>query len=219
MRTVGQVDALCLLFLFVDEANALDALVARIVPGDAGDPGGREAGVVTYIDRALAGPYAEWGPAYREGLRLLDAHVIAKHRAKFHQLSETDQDAILAALEANEVPGFGGNGSAEFFAMVWAHTIEGLLCDPAYGGNRDGVGWKLIGFPGAQYGYTAEQMQYGADLTKLPIMTLADIQKLTEERPELFYSRSGSFLSPSRQEVPEMPSEENTLDTAKSQGG
>ena len=53
----------------------------------------------------------------------------------------------------------------------------------------------------------------------LPIMTLADIQKLTEERPELFYSRSGSFLTPSRQEVPEMPSEENTLDTAKSQGG
>ena len=103
--------------------------------------------------------------------------------------------------------------------MVWAHTIEGLLCDPAYGGNKGAAGWKLIGFPGAQYGYTAEQMQYGADLTKLPIMTLADIQKLTEERPELFYTRSGSFLTPSRQEVPEMPSEENTLDTAKSQGG
>ena len=54
---------------------------------------------------------------------------------------------------------------SRFFAMVWAHTIEGLLCDPAYGGNRDGVGWKLIGFPGAQYGYGAEEMRYGADLT------------------------------------------------------
>jgi gluconate 2-dehydrogenase gamma chain len=218
VRTAGQVDGLGQLFLFLDEANALDALVARIVPGDAGDPGAREAGVVTYIDRALAGPYAEWGLAYREGLRLLNAHALAKHAAKFHQLPETDQDAILAALEANEVPEFGANGSAEFFAMVWAHTIEGLLCDPAYGGNRDGVGWKLIGFPGAQYGYSAEEMRYGADLTTKPLMTLADIERLAQDRPDLFYTRSGSFMAPTRQEVPAMPSTENTLDTARSQG-
>jgi gluconate 2-dehydrogenase gamma chain len=218
VKSAGRVDALGQLFLFLDEANALDALVARIVPGDDGDPGAREAGVVTYIDRALAGPYAEWGLAYREGLRLLDAHTVAKYGAKFHQLSETDQDGILAALEANEVPGFGGNGSAEFFAMVWAHTIEGLLCDPAYGGNRDGVGWKLIGFPGAQYGYSAEEMRYGADLTTKPLMTLADIERLAHERPDLFYTRSGPVMAPTNQEVPAMPSTENTLDTAQSQG-
>jgi gluconate 2-dehydrogenase gamma chain len=212
------VDGLGQLFLFLDEANALDALVARIVPGDAADPGAREAGVVTYIDRALAGPYAEWGLAYREGLRLLNAHALAKHGAKFHQLSETDQDAILTALEANEVPEFGANGSAGFFALVWAHTIEGLLCDPAYGGNRDGVGWKLIGFPGAQYGYSAEEMRYGTDLTTKPLMTLADIERLAQDRPDLFYTRSDSFLAPTRQEVPTMPSTESTLDTAQSQG-
>jgi len=207
-----------LLFFFVDEINALDALVARIVPGDASDPGAREAGVTEYIDRALAGPYKEWGLQYHEGLRLVNAYALEAYGQKLHALPEDEQDAILGALEAGKVPGFEDGGAA-FFAMVWAHTIEGLLCDPAYGGNKGAAGWKLIGFPGAQYGYTAEQMQYGADLTKLPIMTLADIQKLTEERPELFYTRSGSFLTPSRQEVPEMPSEENTLDTAKSQGG
>ena len=207
-----------LLFFFIDEVNALDALVARIVPGDASDPGAREAGVTEYIDRALAGPYQEWGLQYHEGLRLVNAYALEAYGQKLHALAEDEQDAIVGALEAGKVPGFEDGGAA-FFAMVWAHTIEGLLCDPAYGGNKDAVGWKLIGFPGAQYGYTAEQMQYGKDLTTLPIMTLADIQKLTQERPELFYSRSGSFLTPSRQEVPEMPSEENTLDTAKSQGG
>lgn len=218
MSATDQVDTLGQLFLFLDEASALDALVARIVPGDASDPGAREAGVVTYIDRALAGPYAEWGAAYREGLRLLNAYALEKHGAKFHALPESEQDAIITALEANEIPGFGGNGSADFFAMVWAHTIEGLLGDPAYGGNRNGVGWKLIGFPGAHYGYSAEEMQYGADLTTKPLMTLADIGRLAQDRPELFYSRSGSFLSPSQQEVPRMPSEENTIDTAQSQG-
>ncbi len=213
MSTTGQI------FLFYDEARALDALVARIVPGDESDPGAREADVITYIDRALAGPYAEWQLAYREGVRLLDAHALEQYDAKFAALSAGDQDAIVGALETNEVPGFGGNGSADFFAMVWAHTIEGLLADPAYGGNRDGVGWKLIGFPGAQYGYSADDMRYGADLTTKPIMTLADIGRLAHDRPDLFYARSGALPTPSRQEVPEMPSRENTLDTARSQGG
>ena len=207
-----------LLFFFFDEFNALDAMVARIVPGDEGDPVAREAGVTAYIDRALAGPYKDWGLQYHEGLRLVNAYALEAYGKKLHALAEDEQDAVVGALEAGKVPGFEDGGTA-FFAMVWAHTIEGLLCDPAYGGNRDAVGWKLIGFPGAQYGYTAEQMQYGADLTKLPIMTLADIQKLTVERPDLFYTRSGSFLAPTREEVPAMPSEENTLDTAKNQGG
>lgn len=207
-----------LLFFFFDEFNALDAMVARIVPGDEGDPGAREAGVTAYIDRALAGPYKDWGLQYHEGLRLVNAYALEAYGKKLHALAEDEQDAVVGALEAGKVPGFEDGGTA-FFDMVWAHTIEGLLCDPAYGGNRDAVGWKLIGFPGAQYGYTAEQMQYGADLTKLPIMTLADIQKLTVERPDLFYTRSGSFLAPTREEVPAMPSEENTLDTAKNQGG
>ena len=219
MSSNGQADTFGRLFLFYDEIGALDALVARIVPGDERDPGAREAGVVTYIDRALAGPYEEGQLAYREGLRLLNAHALETHGAKFSALSEGDQDAIVAALEAGEVPGFGGNGSAEFFAMVWAHTIEGLLGDPAYGGNRGGVGWKLIGFPGAQYGYSAEEMRYGADLTRKPIMTLADIGRLAQDRPDLFYTRSGSSVTPSWQEVPEMPSQENTIDTARNQGG
>jgi gluconate 2-dehydrogenase gamma chain len=218
MVSANPVNSLGQQFFFHDEIGALDALVARIVPGDESDPGAREAGVVTYIDRALAGPYAAWQLAYREGLRLLDAHARARHGDVFHALSESDQDAVIAALERNDVPEFTGSDASGFFAMVWAHTVEGLLCDPAYGGNRNGVGWKLIGFPGAQYGYSAREMEYGADLTSKPLMTLADIEQLARDKPELFYSRSESLPPPSRQEVPEMPSLENTIDTAQSQG-
>lgn len=47
------------------EAQTVDALVGRILPGDADDPGAREAGVVNYIDCLLAaGGFAE--PVYAQ---------------------------------------------------------------------------------------------------------------------------------------------------------
>jgi hypothetical protein len=52
-----------------------------------------------------------------------------------------------------------------------------------------------------------------------PLMTVADIGRLARDRPDLFYSRSASLVRPSREEVPRMPSEENMIDTARSQGG
>ena len=42
-------------------------------PADEYGPGAREIGVVTYLDRALAGAYREHLPAYRNGLALLDS--------------------------------------------------------------------------------------------------------------------------------------------------
>ncbi|MBI1873140.1 MAG: gluconate 2-dehydrogenase subunit 3 family protein [Acidobacteria bacterium] len=41
--------------LTATEAELLDAIVARLIPTDAGGPGASEAGAVRYIDRALAG--------------------------------------------------------------------------------------------------------------------------------------------------------------------
>ena len=41
------------------------------------------------------------------------------------------------------------------------HTIIAFLADPKYGGNRDYIGWKLMGYPGPRHrhgGYTREQM-------------------------------------------------------------
>jgi gluconate 2-dehydrogenase gamma chain len=64
----------------------------------------------------------------------------------------------------------------EFFGAVRLHTIEGMFCDPMYGGNRNAIGWKLIGFPGAQWGYSAEQMRLGFDATTIPVKTLADLR-------------------------------------------
>ena len=36
----------------------------------------------------------------------------------------------------------------DFFALLVTHTRQGFYADPIYGGNRDQVGWQVIGFPG-----------------------------------------------------------------------
>lgn len=213
------VDTSGLLFLSLDEARGLDAIVSRIVPGDAADPGAREAGATAYIDRALAGPYAEWQLAYRDGLGAARRFARERHGKPLHELGEAELDDLAGALEAGTVPGLPGGGPGAFFAMVWAHTVEGMFCDPAYGGNRDGAGWKLIGFPGTQFGYAAEEMRYGADLTTKPLLTLADIRRLAEAHPERFFHRSGPRPAPAAAEIPALPDAEASLEASRNQGG
>lgn len=40
-----------------------------------------------------------------------------------------------------------------FFDQVLTNTMEGFFANPIYGGNKDMVSWKMIGFPGARYDY------------------------------------------------------------------
>ena len=129
------------------EADALEAIVARLIPTDENGPGAAEARAAHYIDRALAGPLRSSREAYAAGLAALDAYAQSKNGALFARLSAPDQDAILADMEKNVATGFVPN-AATFFNLVRAHTIQGTFCDPYYGGNANFVGWDLIGFPG-----------------------------------------------------------------------
>ena len=220
MEPTSEIDATGLTFFFLDEADTVEALAARIIPGSPGDPGAREGGVVHYIDRALSGPYFGWQGAYREGVRALNAYTAERYGRKFFELEEEEQDNVVGALERGEVPGFGeGSEATNFFTIVWSHTVEGMFSDPAYGGNRNAVGWKLIGFPGTQYGYSAEEMRYGEDLSEKPVMTLGDIQKLAREKPELFYHRPGPGPSVPEEETPRMPTRPGEPEEPPGEGG
>lgn len=55
-------------------------------------------------------------------------------------------------MEAGEAD-FGAVPSAVFFETLLANTVEGFFSDPIHGGNRDMIGWKLVGFPGPYAGY------------------------------------------------------------------
>jgi len=47
-------------------------------------------------------------------------------------------------------------GATSFFNLLLSHTIAGFFADPVYSGNQNMIGWKLIGFPGAQLSYANE---------------------------------------------------------------
>jgi hypothetical protein len=90
---------------------------------------------------------------YRAGLKELADYVRATFIGKsFPELALAEQDRVLSGLETGTIALKDVKG-AEFFALLLQNTQEGFFADPIYGGNRDMVGWKLVGFPGARYDY------------------------------------------------------------------
>jgi gluconate 2-dehydrogenase gamma chain len=175
-----------LMFLNQEEAKMIEAIASRIIPSDEDKPGAKEAGAVIYIDQSLAGFFRHLQTFYRQGLIEFEGFCREKYGVPFINLTEEHQDQVLLTIEEFEIVySEVSNGCvdqrenllAQFFAVVHEHTMEGTFGDPLYGGNRDTIGWKLIGFPGAQWGYTPEQMQLGYDVNRIKVKTLSDIQR------------------------------------------
>jgi gluconate 2-dehydrogenase gamma chain len=142
--------------LTASEADTLQAVVARLIPADENGPGAAEAGAAHYIDRALSGPLRGSRDAYAAGLAALDAYAFSLNGAAFVKLSADQQDAILMDLEKNAASGFSPD-AATFFNLVRTHTIQGMFCDPYYGGNENFIGWDLIGYPGIRMAVSADE--------------------------------------------------------------
>jgi len=125
-------------FEVLDAATAaeVEALASQIIPSGDG-PGAREAGVIWFIDRALATFESDKREPYRQGME----SVQRKRRELFPgsttiaALSGEQQIALMHAIE-----------STPFFDLLRTHTVLGFLGSPTYGGNRGRVGWKHIGF-------------------------------------------------------------------------
>ena len=122
--------------LSAGEAAEIEAAAGRIIPSD-GTPGAREAGVIYFIDRALATFAAGQRDDYAKGLPVLQAKTreMFPNTSRFSQATPSQQDAVLKALEGQLI-----------FELIREDTIMGFLTVPARGGNRGKVGWKLIGF-------------------------------------------------------------------------
>jgi gluconate 2-dehydrogenase gamma chain len=167
---------------FFSQAEALivAAAASRIFPSDDSGPGAREAGVVIYIDRQLAGPWGRDLHRYTQAPFDEDAppemgyqgqatpQQIYRRALKdlkgFDQLPPAEQDSKLAQIE----------GSL-FFELLRRNTIEGMFCDPIHGGNADMVGWQLIGFPGPRMSNFAEMDKFAGEAFRPKPVSLREV--------------------------------------------
>jgi gluconate 2-dehydrogenase gamma chain len=122
--------------LTATEAADIEAIAAQIIPSDD-TPGAREAGVVHFIDRALSSFYARLAGDFRSQLADFQAACRAANpdAPSFSGLSSERQIAFLRMVD-----------QTPFFGRVHLLTLLGMFSTPAYGGNLQGLGWKLIGF-------------------------------------------------------------------------
>lgn len=163
-------------FFTADEAREVEAIVERLIPADDLSVSGKDAGCAVFIDRQLAGEYGTFdrlymqGPfekgsamqgdqsplvpqqRYRLGIAGLTAYCQKQWQKNFSALSNEERDKVLTDLETGAIE-LQGIDAKLFFQQVLGNTMEGFFADPIYGGNRDMVSWKMIGFPGARYDY------------------------------------------------------------------
>lgn len=124
-------------FSILSEAEALEfeAMAARIIPSDD-TPGASEAGVVYFMDTVLSDNRERELELMRSGLLELQAQTaIQFDQPYFYLIDSVQQDHLLGEIE-----------NTEFFNTVRMLTIAGMFSLPEYGGNRDNVGYELIGF-------------------------------------------------------------------------
>jgi gluconate 2-dehydrogenase gamma chain len=165
------------------EAAFFTAAVDTMIPADELTPSGSDCGIVTFIDRQLAsawgggakmyrnGPFRKAAPEYGYQLPLTPreffaAGVVATNAwtrkvngKEFDRLSGKERDDALKALEQGKAE-LGDFDGKQFFDALLQITMEGFFSDPIYGGNRDKVAWKMVGFPGLPATYANLMDQY-----------------------------------------------------------
>jgi gluconate 2-dehydrogenase gamma chain len=183
-------------FFNAQEAAFIEAAVARLIPADEHMGGALEAGVPNYIDKQLAsawgggerlyrsGPWQTGTPVqgyqlpftpaalFRTAIGAINKDLAAK-RTPFARMSPQDQDSFLKTLETGNAD-LNGVPAQVFFADLWEATLEGFFGDPVYGGNRDMISWRMIGFPGAYASYYELVDQHGIAINRAPVSLAQD---------------------------------------------
>lgn len=124
--------------LGAQEAADFSAIAARLIP-TTDTPGAAEAEVTYFFDNAFADVMSAQLEPARAGLAAFNATLAELHpgATSLTDISTDEQDAFLKTQEGDD-----------FFEMILFMTILGFFSMQKYGGNKDHIGWNLIGFEG-----------------------------------------------------------------------
>ena len=179
------------------EADFLSAAYDAIIPADALSPSGTDCGCVTYIDRQLAGAWGNGARMYRNGpffqgkpeygyqlpltprefftagITAANAWSTKTYGKTFDRLSPTDRAAALTAMEQGKAE-FASFDSKLFFETVLQSAMEGFFADPMYGGNKNKVSWKMVGYPGLPATWASKAEEYRGKKVTIEPQSIAD---------------------------------------------
>jgi hypothetical protein len=131
---------------------AVEVLSWRTLLEGTRDSAGKPIAERKWADVAAGGRYLGLQEQYVQGVTDLDsaAAQMFPPNKDFVSLTAQEQDVLIARPDI----------TVGFPSLVFQHAAEGMYGAPEYGGNKDLVGWKYIGFPGDAQprGYTAEEM-------------------------------------------------------------
>ncbi len=172
------------LSLSPDEATFVEALVNVMCPADEYSPSGVDCGLATYIDRQLAGSFGKGAGRYQRGpfrvgkrehgLQLpltpeeickagiagADAACIRDRGKPFAELAPGDADEFIKSVSTNQVKSDGVPLELWFNEIIYPLFIEACFADPMYGGNRNAVFWKMLGYPGLPATHALDMVRY-----------------------------------------------------------
>jgi gluconate 2-dehydrogenase gamma chain len=185
------------LTLTATEADFLSAAYDTIIPADALSPSGTDCGCVAYIDRQLAGawgggarmyrngPFFQGKPEYgyqlpltpREffaaGIAAANAWSTRTYGKTFDRLTPADRAAALTAMEQGKAE-FANFDSKLFFEAVLQSAMEGFFADPMYGGNKNKVSWRMVGYPGLPATWASKAEEYRGKKVTIEPQSIAD---------------------------------------------
>ena len=155
-----------------DEAAFVEAMVNVMCPADELTPNGVDCGLAIFIDRQLAGGFGKGDRLYRRGpwrtglpelgyqhpltpedffkagLAAADAACLRLRGKAFAALDAVEGDRFLKDVSEGRITD-GRVPLAEWFnELVYPLFNQACFADPIYGGNKDKIFWKMIGYPG-----------------------------------------------------------------------
>jgi gluconate 2-dehydrogenase gamma chain len=187
-----------LLTLTPGEAAFFGAVYDTFIPADKFSPSGTDCGLVTYIDRQLAGAWGNGGRFYRSGpfqrgkpeqgyqlaltpreyfaagINATNAWTQGLYGKEFDLLSPADRDAALKTMDGGKADLTDFDGK-RFFEALYQSAMEGFFADPVYGGNRYKASWKMVGYPGLPATYASKAEEYRGKKVTLPPQSIADL--------------------------------------------
>jgi gluconate 2-dehydrogenase gamma chain len=186
-----------LLTLTATEAAFLGAAYDVFIPADKLSPSGTDCGLVAFIDRQLAGAWGGGAKLYRSGpfiegkreqgyqLSLTPREFFAAgikaanewsrktYGKDFDRLSPAEREAALKTMDEGKAQ-FNEINAKQFFEMLLASAMEGFFADPVYGGNRDKVSWRMVGYPGLPATYASKALEYRGKKVVIEPQSIAD---------------------------------------------